>query len=198
MPAALPRRDLLVAIALAALMGVGWTWAAWVDPRQPALIGLIDLRGLQLVLLLGAAVATTRPAGAGVGVITGVTAAASLALGPEAMPLFAVLGLVAIVGWVRGVEGAGERLQGLGVGALVGLAAAKGLFRTDGWDRSACDGFTASAWRAGVALAVVPLLLAGADRIADWRVRAGIALASSAVMASIAVAIAPACRRLLG
>ena len=156
--------------------------------------GRIDHHGLQMVLLVGATLALLRPAGAGAGVVAGLAAALSLAIGLETMPFFAVLGVVAIVDWIAGRDRSDERLQGLGIGALVGLAAAKGLIATDGWNWPACDGFTAQAWRAALALAIVPLALAAGTRVlAGSRVRATAALTAGTLASLIALAISPAC-----
>ena len=156
--------------------------------------GRIDHHGLQMVLLLGAVLAQVRSPSAGAGVAGGLLAAASLAIGLETVPLVAALGIVAAAEWVARRPGAGARMQGLGVGALVGLAAAKGLFATNDWNYPACDGFTAQAWRAAVALAPVPLVLAALDgRLGGWQLRASMAAGVGAVAGGIALALSPGC-----
>ncbi len=156
--------------------------------------GRIDHHGLQMVLLLGATGALLRPAGPGAGVAIGLLAAASLVIGLETAPLLAVIGAIAAIDWVIGHDEGAERLKGVGVGALVGLAAAKGIFATSAWSFPACDGFTGEAWRAALPIAGVPLLLALADRqLPDWRARGGAAAALGLAAAGTALLIAPGC-----
>ena len=159
--------------------------------------GRIDHHGAQMVLLLGAVLAQLRHGpglGPGAGVAGGLLAAASLTIGLETMPLLAALGAVAVVEWILAREGAGERLRGLGVGALVGLAAAKGIFATSAWDYPACDGFTGQAWRAAVALAPIPLVLGLLDaRPNGWRARAAAAAGAAVIGGSVAIALSPGC-----
>lgn len=155
--------------------------------------GRIDHHGLQMVLLLGAVLTQLRR-GAGAGVAGGLLAAASLAIGLETVPLFAALGLVAVTEWVVARERAAERLIGLGIGALVGLAAAKGIFATSLWNYPACDGFTGQAWRAAAALAPVPLALGMLDaRLIGRRIRGVVAVGIGAVGTLVAVSLSPGC-----
>ena len=156
--------------------------------------GRIDHHGLQMVLMLGATLALLAPAGAGAGVAIGLTAAASLVVGMETAPLFAALGAVALVDWIAGRDGAGERLGGLGVGALVGLAAGKGLFATTAWDFAGCDGFDATAWRAALALAAAPLVPALLDRhVTGLSARAALVAVTVALAGGVALLASPAC-----
>ena len=156
--------------------------------------GRIDHHGLQMVLLLGATLAVVRPACAGAGIAIGLLAAASLTVGLETAPLIGVIGAVAVIDWVLGHEDAAERLKGFGVGALVGLAAAKGIFATSAWTYPACDGFTGEAWRAALAIAPVPLLLAVADaRLLNRRARAIAAAVLAAGAGGVALLVAPGC-----
>ena len=156
--------------------------------------GRIDHHGLQMVLLLGSVLALLRAPSAGAGFAIGMLAAASVAIGLETAPMLATVGALAVAEWVLARPGAAARLQGLGVGALVGLAAAKGVFATAAWDYPACDGFTRQAWQAAVAVAPVPLVLALLDRhLTGWRVRLGAAGAVGALGAGIALWLSPAC-----
>ena len=156
--------------------------------------GRIDHHGLQMVLLLGAVLAQLRRPSGGPGVAIGLLAAASLTIGLETAPLFVALGAMAVVEWVAGRDGTTERLRGLGVGALVGLAAAKGVFATSEWDYPACDGFTRQAWQAAVAVAPVPFALALLDRrLMGWRVRTGVTLGLFAVGGGVALWLSPTC-----
>jgi hypothetical protein len=161
--------------------------------------GRIDHHGAQMVLLLGAVLALLRPASTGAGFAIGVLAAVSLVIGLETMPVLAVLGAFAIAEWVMDRRGAAARLQGLGVGALVALAAAKGIFATSAWDLPACDGFTRQAWQGAVAVAPAPLLLALLDqRLSGWRARLGAAAPAAIVAAGAALWLSPACLRPYG
>ena len=156
--------------------------------------GRIDHHNLQMLFLLGAALAGVRAPSGGAGVAAGLLAAASLTVGLEAAPMVAGLGAVAVAEWIAAREGARERLQGLGVGALVGLAAAKGIFATSDWSYPACDGFTGQAWRAAVLVAPVPLVLALLDdRLTGRRARAGAATGVAAVAAGAALWLSPSC-----
>lgn len=156
--------------------------------------GRIDHHGLQMVLLLGAVLATIRAPGAGTGTATGLLAAASLTIGLETAPLFAALGAMAVAEWIAGRSGTADRLWGLGIAALVGLAAAKGIFATTAWEYPACDGFTGMAWRAAIVLAAMPLVLAALDRrVVAWRSRLVAAMLVTGVAGGAAVAISPAC-----
>ncbi|MDB5697106.1 MAG: hypothetical protein JWN21_2649 [Sphingomonas bacterium] len=161
--------------------------------------GRIDHHGLQMVLLLGGVLALLLPASAGTGFAIGVVAAASLVVGLETAPMLAAIGVVATAGWIAARPGATARLQGLGVGALVALAAGKGVFATSAWDYPACDGFTRAAWQAAVAVAPIPLVLALLDgRLTGWRARTTVALGVAAVAAGVALWLSPACLRPYG
>ena len=189
---------LLLIARIARALGVdGATAAAVAAIAYPAttlfLPGRIDHHGLQMVLLLAAVLAQLRGQ-AGAGVVGGLLAAASLTIGLETMPLFAALGGLAVAQWVAARDGAAAHLHGLGIGALVGLAAAKGIFATSAWDYPACDGFTAQAWRAAVAVAPAPLVLAMLDsRLHGLRVRLGAATLAVGVAGGVAVWLSPRC-----
>lgn len=109
------RRDVTVAGLLALLLATGWAW------RGDMLVVL------QAMLLIGIVLAIDCPAAAGPGVITGLLVAASLITSPATLPLLAGLAAVAVVQWMQARPGATERLHGIGVGIVVGLAAARGL-----------------------------------------------------------------------
>ena len=177
------------------LAGTATAVAALAYPAATLFLpGRIDHHGLQMVLLLGAVLCIVRPAGLIPGAFAGLLAAGSLAVGLETAPLFAALGLVAVAEWVEGRPGASDRLAGLGLGALTGLMVANSAFATSGWSFPACDGFTGAAWRAGIVLALAPLLLAGLDKRLDraWN-RAVAALAVCATGGLLALWVAPSC-----
>lgn len=109
------RRDVTVAGLLALLLATGWAW------RGDILVVL------QAMLLIGVVLAIDRPASAGPSVIAGLLVAASLMVSPATLPLLAGLAAVAVVQWMQARPGAKERLHGIGVGIVVGLAAARGL-----------------------------------------------------------------------
>ncbi|WP_174293251.1 hypothetical protein, partial [Sphingomonas bacterium] len=152
--------------------------------------GRIDHHGLQMVLLLGAALATVRPAGEGAGFAAGLLAAASLAIGLETAPMLAAIGALAMAEWVA--SGRCERLRGLGIGALAGLAIGRGLFAPIAWGMDACDGFTAIAWRAELPLAALPLLLSLVPTTTPRR-RLAIALGLASVAVGAALSLSPQC-----
>lgn len=94
---------------------------------------------------------------AGLGTAFGLLLVAAFVAAPAALPLFLALGAAAVL--ARPDRAA---LNGLAVGALVGLAAAKGLVETAGLGPR--DGFTGLPWIAAVACATVPLLVAATTR----------------------------------
>lgn len=151
--------------------------------------GRIDHHGLQLLLLMAGVLAAMRGAYAAVGLL----AAASLVVGMELMPIFAVLGAALVVERVvRPDAGPDRHLIQLGGGALAGLGVGRLLFAGSGWDFPACDGFDALSWRAATILAFVPLAL-GALPLASVRARVGAALALIALAGAAALAASPEC-----
>lgn len=154
--------------------------------------GRIDHHGLQAVLLLGALLATIAPPREGAGFAAGLLAAASLVVGLETMPLVAVLGVVAVAEWVA--TGQRDRLLGLGIGGLTGLAIGRGLFAPAAWAYPACDGFTALSWQAAIPLAAMPLALAGVSRwTVTLRHRVLVASGVAGVAVDGALWLSPAC-----
>ena len=154
--------------------------------------GRIDHHGLQLVLLLAATLAVLRRADEGAGFAAGLLAAAGLVVGMETMPLLAVLGAGMVAEWVA--DGTRTRLHGLSIGALVGLAVARGLLAPAAWAVASCDGFAAPAWRAAMPLAALPLLLAAATPwLAGRAQRAAAAGLGGGVAAAVALWLSPTC-----
>lgn len=161
--------------------------------------GRIDHHGLQLVLLLVAVRGAISPGGARAGAAAGLASAAGLAVGMEHAPLLALVGVAIVVRWVRGERDAQARLAGYAVALTGALAAAGLLLRTDGWEYPACDGFTATLWRAAQSGALAPLILALAGtRVHDGRARLIAALLVGAAVAVAALAMSPACLRPYG
>ena len=139
--------------------------------------------------------ALSRPAtpDAGASVALGLVCAAAVVAGSVVGLGAAAVIIVAVARWARG-EANIELLRGMGVGALVGLAAAKGLFASAGWGESGCSAFTTEPWRVAVLVAAVPSLLAVADpRLPDRRARTLAALGIGAVALAVAAMIAPGC-----
>lgn len=181
-----------IARALCADSGIAGVIAGIAYPATTIFApGRIDHHGLQMVLLLAAVLAGLRR-GAGAGFAAGMLAAASLVIGLETAPLLAVLGIAAVAGWIA--DGRGAWLQGLGIGALAGLAIGKGVFAPAVWQYPACDGFTATAWRAAVVLAAVPLALSIlSPRLAGWRARSVAAAMLGGGAGAAALAMSPGC-----
>ncbi|MDO7841518.1 hypothetical protein [Sphingomonas immobilis] len=151
--------------------------------------GRIDHHGLQVVLLLVAIHASLSVPTLRAGVIAGAATAASLVVGLETAPLLGVLGALLVVEWLRG--GTGARLLGFGIGTAGSLLAASFVFHTDQWLYPACDGFTATAWRAEMILAVAPVAMVLAGR--HTRHRLAVAAVTGAIFTAVALAVSPAC-----
>jgi hypothetical protein len=122
--------------------------------------GRIDHHGLQLVLLMVTVLALISRPSFPAGFIGGLSTVASIVIGMELAPVLAVAALIAIGDWVAGVDGARQRLVGLGLALLLGTAAASATFWTIGWDYPACDAFNAIASRAMTLASFVPIALA--------------------------------------
>jgi hypothetical protein len=119
------------------------------------------------------------------GVLGGLLAAMLLAAFPVLGPALLAVAAVAVIEWVRGRVDA-ELLKGLGVGALVGLAAAKGVLETTGLPFAYLDG----AWRSGAFFAAVPLVLAlGHAKLPVGHARAGAATVLALVAGAAAATI---------
>jgi hypothetical protein len=185
------------AVAGAPAAGVAAVVAAIAYPATTVFMpGRIDHHGLQLVLLLGSAAALLGPATLRRGVTQGMLGAASLVVGLETAPLIGMLGLVAIVDWIRGAGvdgGARRRLGGLAIGAGGGLLLARAPFAPDGWAIGWCDGLTLEAWRAGVAMTGALAVLALAPARIGRGARIGLTLAALAGAGAVVAAAAPRC-----
>ena len=138
--------------------------------------GRIDHHGLQIILILLLANAlVTRPS-LRAGLVGGVAAAISLAVGLEAAPeILAAMAALFILWVVRGTEEdsrAGGFALGLGAATLALLLVARPAF----WPAAWCDGFTpASSSATLVAAAGWGALALGGRRFADWKSRLPVA-----------------------
>jgi hypothetical protein len=156
--------------------------------------GRIDHHGLQVVFLLGAALAAVGEPTARKGLATGLLAAGSLVVGLETAPLFLALGALAVVEWIGEAPSSSGRLAGVSVGMCVGLIAGRALFATDGWDYPACDGFTRQFWTAALIPSTAVLLLSAAGgRLATAPRRAAAAVTVLVAASAFALLIAPNC-----
>ena len=156
--------------------------------------GRIDHHGLQIVLLL-IVVRTliSRPA-MEPGLVAGLAAAASLVVGMETAPLIAAAGAAMALEWLRAERAADDRMMGFGIGIGAGLLAASIIFRTDLWNYAGCDGFTATAWRAGVIAAFAPMGMALAARdVARPATRAVLGTVIAGLVGAGIVLVAPEC-----
>ena len=125
--------------------------------------GRIDHHGFQIVLLLVIVRALVAKAGTRAGVVAGLAAAASLVIGVETAPLIAAACVAVGIAWLRVAPGSDQRMLGLGAGLVAGLLGAAAVFRPELWRFPGCDGFTLSAWRAGMVggVAAIAMVLAG-------------------------------------
>lgn len=126
--------------------------------------GRIDHHGLQLVLLLGATLAAMGTSTVRNGGIIGICAATSLVVGMETMPIFAVLGAASLGTWAISAAEGDQRIVGIGIGALAGLAIGVIGFAGWQWRYPACDGFTLQAASGLAIMAIVPLAIAPLGR----------------------------------
>jgi hypothetical protein len=154
--------------------------------------GRIDHHGLQMVLLLALVRAAIGGGSARAGVVAGLASAASLCIGIETAPLLAIGGGAIVLRWVA--DDAQALLRGYALALAAGLGGAALLLRTSGWDFPACDGFTASLWRAAQCAALAPLALAGFGLTRPSR-RARLVAALGAGLAAIlgATLLSPDC-----
>ncbi len=158
--------------------------------------GRIDHHGLQLVLLLGALLATIGAPTLRRGLVAGGCAAASLVVGLETAPLLGMLGAAVAFCWATGEIGAERRLVGWAAGALAGLAIGRVAFAPDAFAYPACDGFTIDAWRAATTAGAGALVLGLgglARRPVPLRLRWIATILIGGGVAVTAVAVSPRC-----
>ncbi len=195
-PAILFAGALLLVGAIARALGVqpavAQVIAAIAYPASTLFLpGRIDHHGLQLVLLLIVALMLLRPMSWRGAAAAGMATALSLAIGMETAPLLAVAAAILVLQWIADAPGSQLRLGAWSVTLTLMLATEAALLRTNGWNIAACDGFTATLWRAAQGAAIAPLVLVLAGFvIRDRRVRTGMALL--AVLALVVLA-APQC-----
>lgn len=155
--------------------------------------GRIDHHGLQLVLLLGGVLALLGPATRARGGVQGVLAVTGMTIGLETLPPTAMLGGAAMALWIAGATDARARLIGLALGVGGALIAARILFAPAVWNSGWCDGFTADAWRAGVAGALALAALAAAPARLTPGARVSLALGAATGVAYLVVTGSPRC-----
>jgi hypothetical protein len=155
--------------------------------------GRIDHHGLQIVLLLGAALALLAPATLARGLAIGTGAVFSLVIGLETAPILAVVGAIAAAAWALGADGARGRLFGIGAGGIVALLLARATFAGRGWDVALCDGFTAPAWHAAIGAAGLGIALASLPTRFDTRTRLVAAAVGAGLLFTLVASVAPAC-----
>ncbi|OAN66268.1 hypothetical protein [Sphingomonas sp. TDK1] len=156
--------------------------------------GRIDHHGLQLVLVLALLRAALAAGTMGAGAAAGAASAISLGIGLETAPILAVGGLGIAVRWVREGRAGQARMAGYAMALLIGLGVERALFATRGWDYPACDGFTATLWRAAMLGALAPAMMAGGGVVLeDPRGRLVVLLASGGTAVCAALLVSPAC-----
>ena len=156
--------------------------------------GRIDHHGFQIVLLLLIVRTLVSRPTMEAGLVAGFAAAASLVIGMETTPLIAAAGVAMALEWLRAKPGADDRMMGFGIGIGAGLLAASIVFRTDLWNYPGCDGFTMSAWRAGVIAAFAPMGMALAARdVTRPLARAGLGILIASLIGAGIVLVAPTC-----
>jgi len=156
--------------------------------------GRIDHHNFQVVLLLGIVLSLVHPPTLGRGLTAGLCATASLVIGLETAPLIAAACLVMLAEWISARPHTDDRMMGFGIALAAGLLGASLVFRPLQWDYPACDGFTATFWRASVIAAFAPMLIALSARdVARPPMRALLGIGLGGVVTIGAVAAAPQC-----
>jgi hypothetical protein len=196
---------LLLAAFLAALwlsarrwFGIRAAWLAVLAATQMTTIGLfapgrIDHHSLQILAMLGIAVALCDPAGRARGALlrgigAGCLAAMSLAIGLETLPFVGLAGVAAVAAWVLGRDWADARLRGFGAAlALASPLLFAAETRPAGWLAPHCDALSLPSLTlaclggiGAVALSLLPLRGA-------WQRLAAAALAGAAATAPFLV-----------
>jgi len=156
--------------------------------------GAIDHHNVQLVLVLSALALLMAPASLATGLCAGLAAAAMIAIGMEAAPYVAALGLtVAARFWWIGREDS-RLAAGFGLGLAGGSAAALAFtIRPENWLDTSCDAFSfpqaGSGLLAGLGIALVAMPAAQAGR----RSRGMALVLLGVLVAGFAVAAFPSC-----
>lgn len=156
--------------------------------------GRIDHHALQMVLLLALVRACMGSGSLRSGAVAGAATALSLAIGMETAPLLAIGGAALAIGWWRDTAGAQARMAGYATALTLVLAAESVLFRSNGWAYPACDGFTATLWRAAQIVALVPAALALAGFATRARgPRLAVLLVAGGAAGALALWVSPGC-----
>ncbi len=203
-PALLFAFALMLIAAIARALGTSGPLAALIAAlAYPAttlfMPGRIDHHGLQLVLLLFVARAVVGPGTFAAGAGAGIASAASLAIGIETAPLLAIGGAAIVIRWIVDDREGQLGFSGYAVALALALALASLLLRTTGWNWPACDGFTATLWRAAQFASLAPLALAiFAIRSPELKARLLASAVAATVAAGGALWLSPECLRPYG
>lgn len=156
--------------------------------------GRIDHHALQAVLVLALLHACIGRGTLGQGAIAGAATVLSLVVGMEAVPLLAAGGAAIALRWRLDAAAGQARMAGYATVLLLGLSAAAVIFRSSGWNVAACDGFTATLWRAAMLAAMAPAAMAVAGFATQSVVgRTAVLVAAGALALAGAALNAPAC-----
>ncbi|GAA4774543.1 hypothetical protein GCM10023219_22520 [Stakelama sediminis] len=156
--------------------------------------GRLDHHDLQIVLTLVLVDMFVGPASLKSGIIGGIAAALSLAVGLEVAPEVVAVLVVLGIAWLWG--SADQDRQAVGFGAALGgvTLVLLAFMRPHVWPEQWCDGFTPSSTRATLALAAAWLLLGFSGRYVTTlrsRIVAAGAIGAGAVVA--AALLSPVC-----
>ncbi|WP_315762369.1 hypothetical protein [Sphingomonas sp. Y38-1Y] len=153
--------------------------------------GRIDHHGLQMVLLAAFALGLIGRRPMAGGIVAGIAAALSVAIGMETVPVLAIGCAAAVIGWIRGED---ARIAGLGAAMLLALAAFGALLAPGDWASAPCDGFARASWRAA-SLGALTLLALGAigSAVTEPRGRLLAAIAAGLACAIGVALVSPAC-----
>jgi len=156
--------------------------------------GRIDHHALQIVLVLVLLHACVGRGTLGQGAIAGSATVLSLVIGMETAPLLAAGGIAIALRWRLDATAGQARMAGYATALLLGLCAAAVVFRSSGWNVAACDGFTATLWRAAMLAALAPAAMAVAGfATPSVAARSVVLLVAGGLALAVAAASAPAC-----
>ena len=177
------------------VMPIAVIFAALAFPTIALLIpGRIDHHGLQIVLCMVVLWSLVACPGWTSGVIGGLCAALSLAIGLEVAPeLVAAIGVLGLIWIVRG-NSENHRLTGFAVSLGVTTAALLIFARPEVWPREWCDGFTPASTYAilGAALSI-GIMAAFGNKLQSPRARLAAAAICGSVALGWALVVAPVC-----
>lgn len=156
--------------------------------------GRIDHHALQIVLTLLLVDTIVAPPTLKQGIIGGIAAALSLAIGLEAAPEILAAMAAMGLGWLTGTRDDDRRALGFAL-ALGGVTLALLTFaRPNVWPEIWCDGFTPASTRATLTLSAAWLLMSLSGRVATtWKPRLTIAAILGLASAGIAYKTSSVC-----